>query len=249
MDGILAATPSERRRFLDRLVIAFDPAHAGRLQRFEKLYRQRNRLIDEGQHDDAWLSALEAQMAEAGVAIIAARQSLVDALDEEASRPVPMFPSARLSLEGQAENWLKTMPAIDVEDRLAAAAKQARINGDTTLPGPTSSLLVVKHSVTGQTAEISSTGEQKALVISVILAHARLQAKRLQRPPLLLLDDIVSHLDQDRRKALFELTATLGGQVWFSGTDISLFEGLKAKSSHPQIFNVDHGTVIPELTN
>ena len=92
MDDVLASTPSERRRFLDRLVIAFDPAHAGRLQRFEKLYRQRNRLLDEGQADEAWLSALEAQMAEAGVAIIAARQSLVDALDEEASLPLPMFP-------------------------------------------------------------------------------------------------------------------------------------------------------------
>lgn len=246
MDDVLASTPSERRRFLDRLVIAFDPAHAGRLQRFEKLYRQRNRLLDEGQADEAWLSALEAQMAEAGVAIIAARQSLVDALDEEASLPLPMFPSARLHLEGQAEEWLKTMPAIDVEDRLAAAAKEARLNSDKSLPGPTSSLLVVRHSETGQTAEMSSTGEQKALVISVVLAHARLQEKRLKQPPLLLLDDIVSHLDQDRREALFALTSSLGGQVWFSGTDLSLFEGLSNDVLQPQIYNVENGTVTPK---
>ena len=246
MDDVLASTPSERRRFLDRLVIAFDPAHAGRLQRFEKLYRQRNRLLDEGQADEAWLSALEAQMAEAGVAIIAARQSLVDALDEEASLPLPMFPSARLHLEGQAEEWLKTMPAIDVEDRLAAAAKESRLKSDKSLPGPTSSLLVVRHSETGQTAEMSSTGEQKALVISVVLAHARLQEKRLKQPPLLLLDDIVSHLDQDRREALFALTSSLGGQVWFSGTDLSLFEGLSNDVLQPQIYNVENGMVTPK---
>jgi len=246
MDDVLASTPSERRRFLDRLVIAFDPAHAGRLQRFEKLYRQRNRLLDEGQADEAWLSALEAQMAEAGVAIIAARQSLVDALDEEASLPLPMFPSARLHLEGKAEEWLKTMPAIDVEDRLADAAKESRLNSDKSLPGPTSSLLVVRHSETGQTAEMSSTGEQKALVISVVLAHARLQEKRLKQPPLLLLDDIVSHLDQDRREALFALTSSLGGQVWFSGTDLSLFEGLSNDVLQPQIYNVENGTVTPK---
>ena len=247
MDDVLASTPSERRRFLDRLVIAFDPAHAGRLQRFEKLYRQRNRLLDEGQADEAWLSALEAQMAEAGVAIIAARQSLVDALDEEASLPLPMFPSARLHLEGQAEEWLKTMPAIDVEDRLAAAAKESRLKSDKSLPGPTSSLLVVRHSETGQTAEMSSTGEQKALVISVVLAHARLQEKRLKQPPLLLLDDIVSHLDQDRREALFALTSSLGGQVWFSGTDLSLFEGLSNDVLQPQIYTVENGTVTPKV--
>jgi DNA replication and repair protein RecF len=250
MDDILAKTPSERRRFLDRLVIAFDSAHAGRLQRFEKLYRQRNRLLDEGRGDDVWLSALEAQMAEAGVAIIAARQSLVDALDEEASLPQPMFPPARLHLEGAAEEWLRTMPAIDAEDRLASAAKQARLNGEATLHGPTESLLVVRHSKTGQSAEMSSTGEQKALVISVVLAHARLQTKRLRRSPLLLLDDVVSHLDEDRRQALFFLTSSLGGQVWFSGTDLSLFDGLgmseNGRMLMPQVFYIQDGRVTPK---
>ncbi len=246
MDDILAATPSERRRFLDRLVIAFDPAHAGRLQRFEKLYRQRNRLIDEGLGDDAWFTALESQMAEAGVAIIAARQSLVTALDEETSLPQPAFPAARLKLEGQAETWLETMPAIDVEDKLAVAAKDARLRGDVSIPGPTSSILTVVHSATGQPAELSSTGEQKALVISVVLAHARLQAKRLGRPPLLMLDDIVSHLDEDKRHALFDLTSALGGQVWFSGTDNTMFNGLGTASLMPQIFNIQDGTASPQ---
>jgi DNA replication and repair protein RecF len=224
MDAVLGAAPSERRRFLDRLVIAFDPAHAGRLQRYEKAARQRGRLMDEGAGDRHWFDALEAQMAEAGVAIIAARQALVAALDKEAAEPLPSFPSARLKLEGLAETWLETMPAVDVEDMIRREASSARLKGDRGLPGPAGSLLTVTHSGTGQTAELSSTGEQKALVISVVLAHARLQARRLQRPPLLLLDDIASHLDAERRAALYDLTSELAGQVWFSGTDRTLFQ-------------------------
>lgn len=223
MDGVLAAAASERRRFLDRLAIAFDPAHSGRIQRYEKAYRQRNRLLEEGQQDQSWYEALEQQMAESGMAIIAARQAMVDALDVEASMPLPSFPSARLRLDGDVETWLKIMPAVDAEDRIKTEAKANRLNGSTTMPGPMNTVLTVSHSKTGQDAELSSTGEQKALVISVVLAHARLQTKRLKRPQLLLLDDIVSHLDETRRRTLFELTADFTGQVWFSGTDAEVF--------------------------
>jgi len=238
MDGVLAAAPSERRRFLDRLVIAFDPAHAGRIQRYEKAYRQRNRLLEENHRDQQWFEALEAQLAESGIAIIAARQSLVEALDAEAASPWPAFPAARLRLEGDAEDWLATMPAVDAEDRIRGEARRHRLNGSAAMPGPMNSLLVVRHSGTGQDAELSSTGEQKALVISVILAHARLQSKRLKRPPLLLLDDIVSHLDEARRRSLFDLTASLSGQVWFSGTDAALFADMPG---HPSFVFVDAG--------
>ncbi|MCE2516533.1 MAG: DNA replication/repair protein RecF [Alphaproteobacteria bacterium] len=242
MDDVLAAAPSERRRFLDRLVIAFDPAHAGRLQRYEKLYRQRNRLLEEGQSDASWYDALETQMAASGIAIIAARQALVDALDQEASAPLPMFPSARLFLDGEAEDWLRTMPAVEVEDRICDLARRNREAGQSTMPGPMSSVLQVVHSGTGQVAEMSSTGEQKALVISVILAHARLQHTRLRRPPILLLDDIASHLDGERRQALFELTAELRGQVWFSGTDLSPF---RTMADNANVFSIEDGQIAP----
>ncbi len=122
MDGILAGSPSERRRFLDRLVIAFDPAHAGRLSRYERAMRQRNRLLED-QAEDRWLTAVEQELAATGVAIIAARQAMVEALDHEASIPVAGFPAARLSMTGTAEKWLKMMPAVDVEDRILAAAR------------------------------------------------------------------------------------------------------------------------------
>ena len=123
MDDVLASSASERRRFLDRLVIAFDPAHTGRLQRYEKAARQRNRLLDDKIVDDHWFDALEVEMASSGVAIIAARKALVEALDQEAALPVPAFPSARLVLEGAAEDWLDNMPAVDVEDRLREEAR------------------------------------------------------------------------------------------------------------------------------
>ena len=109
------------------------------------------------------------------------------------------------------------------------------------MPGPMQCLLTVSHSKTGQNAELSSTGEQKALVISVVLAHARLQSKRLKRPQLLLLDDIASHLDEARRRSLFELTADFAGQVWFSGTDADVFADMQ---NDPTILFVETGGMI-----
>lgn len=240
MDGILGGSPSERRRFLDRLVIAFDPAHAGRLSRYDRAMRQRNRLLED-RAEDRWLCAVEQELAETGVAIIAARQAMVDALDHEASIPVAGFPAARLTMTGTAESWLKDMPAVDVEDRILAAARHQRQNGEMNMPGAHNSLLEVQHSQTGQMAETSSTGEQKSLVISVILAHARLQNQRLSRPPVLLLDDIVSHLDAERRLALFELTAALPGQVWFSGTDSISFAPI---SRDANVIHLDKGQLV-----
>ena len=246
MDQVLASPPSERRRFLDRLVIAFDPAHTGRLQRHEKAARQRNRILD-GDHGDAvWLDALEAEMAASGVAIVAARKALVEALDQEASLPVPAFPSARIRLEGRAEEWMDGMPAVDVEDRIRDEARALRQTGAKTVPGASESLLVATHSGTGQDAEISSIGEQKALVISLVLSHARLQCRRLMRPLLLLLDDIVSHLDEYRREALFELVGDMPGQVWFSGTEERDFRTVLRSGQHVPIAE---GRVAPARTH
>lgn len=240
MDSVLAGSPSERRRFLDRLVIAFDPAHAGRLSRYERGMRQRNRLLEDGA-EDRWLAAVEQELAETGVAIIAARQTMGDALDQEAAMPVVGFPAARLRITGLAETWLHDMPAVDVEDRIRSAARSQRQLGEVTMPGPHNSVLEVRHSDTGQMAETSSTGEQKSLVISVILAHARLQNQRLSRPPILLLDDIVSHLDAERRLALFALTSALPGQVWFSGTDSISFAPISREAN---VIHLDKGQLI-----
>ena len=235
MDQVLASSPSARRRFLDRLVIAFDPAHSGRLTRYEKAARQRSRLLDDGRGDEVWLDALEAEMATSGVAIVAARKTLVEALDREASLPVPAFPSARLRLEGQTEEWIDQMPAVDVEDRIREEARKLRQAGGKKVPGAAGSLLVATHSGTGQDAEFCSTGEQKALVVSVVLGHARLQSRRLLRPLLLLLDDVASHLDGYRREALLDLVGEMPAQAWFSGTNADDFAAVLDSGQHVPI--------------
>ena len=245
MDGVLASAAGERRRFLDRLVIAFDPAHAGRLTRQARALRQRNHLLEEG-GDSSWLAGLEHELAAASVAIIAARLALVSALNHETSMSAATaragttsgFPSAQLKLCGEVEDWLGVMPAVDVEERISIAARDARQRGETSMPGAHQSFLEVRHARTGLVAESSSTGEQKALVISVILAHARLQNQRLGRPVILLLDDIVAHLDAERRLALFAETAGLAGQVWFSGIDHASFAPIARDAT---VINLEDG--------
>ena len=240
MDGVLASAAGARRRFLDRLVIAFDPAHAGRLTRQARALRQRNHLLEEG-GDSSWLAGLEHELAAASVAIIAARLALVSALNYETSAGGGAdggFPAARLRLCGEVESWLGAMPAVDVEERISIAARDARQRGETSMPGAHQSFLEVRHARTGLVAESASTGEQKALVISVILAHARLQNQRLGRPVILLLDDIVAHLDAERRLALFAETAGLAGQVWFSGIDHASFAPIARDAT---VINLEDG--------
>ncbi len=224
MDGIFLDSPAARRRFLDRLVIAFDPAHIGRMSRYEKALRQRGMLLGEGRGDDTWFGALEAVLAETAVAVTAARQSLIKALNEEAAKGWFGFPGAALLLAGDTEDWLCQMPALAVEDRIMAAAKAARMDGQITMPGPHVSEFQAQHLASGTMANLASTGQQKAMLIAIILAHARLQDRRLGRVPVMLFDDVAAHLDAPRRRALFEAVQCLGGQCWYSGTDQMQFE-------------------------
>ncbi len=235
MDGLFIDSPAARRRFLDRLVISFDPAHIGRMSRYEKALRQRARLLAEGRGDDAWYCALEAVLAETAVAVTAARQSLIKALNSEAAIGWFGFPGVELILSGDVERWLDTMPALAVEDRIMHAAKSARRNGDVTMLGPHVSEFQGLHLASRTMANLSSTGQQKAMLIAVVLAHARLQDQRLGRLPVMLFDDIAAHLDEERRGALFEALQTLGGQCWYSGTDAKQFSALKTSAQFIKI--------------
>lgn len=226
MDGVFIDSPGTRRRFLDRLVIAFDAAHIGRTNRYEKLMRERTLLISEGRGDVGWFNALEASLAETAIAITAARRALIHDLNIEAKDGWHGFPGVRFELQGDIESWLDAMPALAVEDRHMAAAGALRADGTSTLPGPHASEVNAYDAVSGTPAYLASTGQQKALLIAVVLAHARLQERRLGRPPIMLLDDVAAHLDAKRRYALFEALHDLGGQSWFSGSDASLFEGI-----------------------
>ena len=229
MDGIFIDSPGARRRFLDRLVIAFDPAHIGRTSRYEKMLRERTTLLSEGRGDEAWLSAIEASLAESAVAVTAARQSLISDLNAEAAEGWFGFPGVALRLDGTLESWLEEGSALAAEDRFIADARARRAAGDPGLAGPHASDMSACNSQSGLSASLASTGQQKALLIAVVLAHARLQARRLRRPPVLLLDDVVAHLDMARRGALFDAVDAVGGQTWFSGTDEDDFTGLEAQ--------------------
>ena len=226
MDGIFLDSPAARRRFLDRLVIAFDPAHIGRMSRYEKALRQRAHLLTEQRGDDSWFSALESVLAETAVAVTAARQSLIKELNQESARGWFGFPGAELLLGGDTENWLSDMPALAVEDQLILAARTARLNGDLAIPGPHASEFQALHLASRVPANQASTGQQKAMLIAVILAHARLQDRRLGRVPVMLFDDVAAHLDAKRRGALFDAVQSLGGQCWYSGTDEGQFKEL-----------------------
>jgi DNA replication and repair protein RecF len=215
MDRLFADAASGRRRFLDRLVLALRPDHASHAARYEAAMRARNKLLaEEGPWDEAWLGALEARMAEHGAALTEARAATVAALGERlAAAPDGPFARAALALEGG-----------DAANLAAARARDAAAGR--TLAGPHRADLAVTHVGKNQPASQSSTGEQKALLIGLILAHADLVAERTGRRPILLLDEIAAHLDPTRRVALFERLAGAGGQVWMTGTEAGLFAGI-----------------------
>ncbi len=217
MDRLFQEGASGRRRFLDRLVLALEPGHAIHAARYEAAMRARNKLLGEdGPHDEAWLAALEARMAEHGAALADARGRTVASLGERlAAAPEGPFARAGLKLEGGGEDLAATLARSRARD--AAVGR--------TLAGPHRTDLLVTHLGKDQPAERSSTGEQKALLLSIVLAHADLVADRIGRRPILLLDEVAAHLDRSRRAALFERLEQGGGQVWMTGTEPSLFDG------------------------
>jgi len=229
MDRLFRSAAAGRRRFLDQLVGAFDPDHVGRLAAYNQNLRERARLLRDGGADPAWLAALEEGMAGHGIAIAAARRAMVARLDQVCALGVGPFPAAALALDGAAEAWLDEGPALSAEDRLRAALAEARARDAATggaAVGPHRSDLRVTHLARGLPAAQCSTGEQKALLIALVLAHARLEALERGAPPLLLLDEIAAHLDAARCAALFAEITSLGAQAWMTGTDAALFAPL-----------------------
>ena len=222
MDRLFMEPASERRRFLDRLTLALAPRHGTHVTRYEAAMRERNRLLsDLGTADPAWLDALEARMAEHGAAMAAARRDTVAALAGPLADPVdPAFPAAALSLASEAPEELA--PALRRSRARDAAAGR-------TLTGPHRDDLNVTHLAKDQAAALCSTGEQKALLLGLVLAHARLVADRTGRAPVMLLDEVAAHLDPRRRAALFATLAGMG-QVWMTGTEAAPFEALEGQA-------------------
>ncbi len=244
-DRLFAGPASERRRFLDRLVAAFDPEHGARIIVFEKVMRERNLLLEEQRPDPAWLSSLEAHMAEAAVAISAARLVGLEALQTHISegREASSFPWADVSVEGEIESLVAAKPAVQVEDEYRKILRDSRgldRAAGRTLRGPHRSDLDVAHGAKRMPAGQCSTGEQKALLIGLVLAQARAVKALAGVPPILLLDEVAAHLDRARRASLLEALAALGAQSWMTGTDAQLFEAI---GGHGVIFHVEDGQV------
>lgn len=248
MDGLFTGAASERRRFLDRLVLAVDPKMRSPLGRYDRAMRQRNRLFQLKEGSRALFEGLEEQMAEAGVAIAAARLDAVArliALIERmrAARGEGPFPHALVALEGRLEAALADRSATEVEDEFRDALNQGRERDRAAaraLEGPHLSDLIVSHGPKQTPAQHCSSGEQKALLIGLILAKAELIREIEGTAPLVLLDEVAAHLDQARREALFGEISRLGGQAWMTGTDRDLFAPIAEEA---QIFAVNRGRI------
>lgn len=250
MDGLFTGPASERRRFLDRLILCFDPSYRTRAGRFERAMTSRNRLLADGAPGKQ-LDGFELIMAETGVAIAAARAEAVAAIAavvaarraREADSP---FPWSEIALQGSLERELEVRPAVDVEDFYASTLRQARDRdraAGRTLDGPHRSDLVVGHGPKAMPARLCSTGEQKALLLGLVLAHAQLVGERRDGlAPILLLDEITAHLDEARREALFAEILRLGAQAWMTGNDAAAFTAL---TGHAEFHTVENGFLTP----
>ena len=238
MDRLFGDAAQARRRFLDRLVFAFDPGHAQRVASYERTVRERTRLLKDGSNDAAWLGALEATLAQLGVAISAARRDAVARLAAGLATQATAFPRAAVSAVGTVEAWLDAGPAVEVEGKICAALRDARgrdaVTGGAAV-GPHRSDLAVRHVERDIEAAQASTGEQKALLIAIILASARVQAALRGATPVLLLDEVAAHLDGARREALFDEICALRAQAWLTGTDRSVFAGLDGRAQFASV--------------
>src|SRR5258707_8242177 len=245
MDGLFLGAASERRRFFDRLVLAIDSEHSSRVSALDRSLRSRNRLLEVRNYDDHWCDAIERETAELAVAVAAMRGQTVTKLGAmlRARGEASVFPSADIMLDGWMENALLNEPATAVEDRYREILRASRARdaaAGRTPDGPHLTDLQVIYAPKNMPARDASTGEHKALPFGLVLAHANLVAEMTGITPLLLLDEVVAHLDPNRRIALFDELKKLGAQVWMTGADPAAFADVADAS---EIFDVDSGRV------
>lgn len=245
MDSLFMGAASERRRFFDRLVLAIDSEHSSRVSALDRSLRSRNRLLEDRNFDPHWCDAIERETAELAVAVAAQRGQTLQRLSAMLAvrGSASAFPSALIALDGWMENALLTETATAVEDRYRAMLRESRFKdaaAGRTLNGPHLTDLQVVYAPKNMPARDASTGEQKALLIGLVLAHANLVAEMTGITPLLLLDEVVAHLDPARRTALFDELAKLGAQVWMTGADPAAFASV---GPQVDVFNVEAGQI------
>lgn len=243
MDRLFADGASGRRRFLDHLTGGYDSNHSARISAYERTMRHRSLLLREGRGDPAWFSALEETMAELGVAIAAARRDVVARISTAMAGGDEVYPGARLTVDGDVEGWLDGQPALAAETKFREALERSRMRDGVTggaTSGPHRSDLAVWHTATEMPAAQCSTGEQKAILIAIVLADVRLLTASTGHAPLVLMDEVAAHLDEDRRNTLYDLILGFGAQIWATGTDRKMFGGLEDRA---QFLNVADGQI------
>ena len=220
---------NEKRRFIDRLTLSIDNLHLNRVYKYEKLLRQRNKILMQTDSDKIWLDTIESQISELSIAITASRLDLLEELEHlyktenKKNNLTQNFPSVTILIKGKIESLLKENPAVEVEDFIRSELKKSRLNYDLIISGPNNSKIEILNRENNKNLDISSTGEQKLLLISIILSHARMLHNKYNMGPILLLDDIVEHLDKKHRKALFVELSRHHGQSWFTSTSKDAF--------------------------
>lgn len=240
IDQILTESMSTRRRFFDKLVASFFPAHGQHLYRYDYALRERSRLLKDGGGDPHWLSVLEQKMAQEGMAITSLRHLFLAEITPLIHLSSSGFPQAQISLEGVVESLCLSMPALEAEEKIEGLLRDTRAE-DTRLGGsqigPHQTQVQFFHMERKKFAEFCSTGEQKALLLSLILANCRLHKKSKSRTPILLLDEVVAHLDKERRETLYKEILDLGMQCWMTGTEQRVFSSLRDEAQYFYVQN------------
>ena len=226
---LILSSMSEKRRFIDRLTMSIDNLHLNRVYKYDKLFRQRNKILTQPNSDKTWLDTIESQISELSISIIARRLDLIEELENlyytqlKNNHLTEHFPSVSIIIDGKIEKLLNEKPAVEVEDYIKSELKKSRSDFELSVAGPNNSIIEIFNRIDNKNLDTSSTGEQKLILISIILSHARLLDEKFNMAPILLLDDIIEHLDKKHRKALFLEVSKLNAQSWFTSTDIDAF--------------------------
>ncbi len=226
---LILSSMSEKRRFIDRLTMSIDSLHLNRVYKYEKLIRQRNKILMQPNNDKTWLDTIESQISELSISIIARRLDLVEELENlynfelKNNHLIEHFPSVSIIINGKIEKLLQEKPAVEVEDFIKSELKKSRSDYELSVSGPNSSIIEIFNRIDNKNLDTSSTGEQKLILISIILSHARLLNDKFNMAPILLLDDIIEHLDNKHRTALFLEVSKHKAQSWFTSTSMDAF--------------------------
>ena len=226
---LILSSMSEKRRFIDRLTLSIDSSHLNRVYKYNKLFRQRNKILMQPNSDKTWLDTIETQISELSISIIARRLDLLEELENlynfelKNNHLTEHFPSVGIIINGKIEKLLQEKPAIEVEDYIKSELKKSRFDYELSVSGPNNSIIEIFNRTNNKNLDTSSTGEQKLILISIILSHARLLNDKFNMAPILLLDDIIEHLDNKHRTALFIEVSKHKAQSWFTSTSMDAF--------------------------